>query len=222
MLSTEMLLIVAGAAAVSLVGLLIFGAGRTRRAQLKKLSGMLGLKLEPDDSELRASGLVEVLPFQGAQTRCRNILRGEVRGAQAFVFDYAVNDGRRWRLSDPVVFFHPRKHLPRFELRPRTSSKDPRGLPFDDSPKFNEVYALSGSDEDLLRGLFQGDVLEFFERSENQSWAVVSIGEWLATAFWPLGERSRLLAPKEVLGFFEDAKEVLFLLTSAAAGRASS
>ncbi|KKM25929.1 hypothetical protein LCGC14_1590040, partial [marine sediment metagenome] len=39
--------------------------------------------------------------------------------------------------------------------------------------------------------------------------AVVAIGEWLATAFWPLGERTRLLAPKEVLGFFEDAKEVL-------------
>jgi hypothetical protein len=217
MLSTQGLLIVAVAVAVGLAGLLIFGSGRTRRAQLKKLSAMLGLRLVPDDSELRASGLVEVLPFQGAQTRCQNILGGEVRGAQAFVFDFSVNDGQRWRLADPVVFFHPRERLPRFELRPRASSKDPRGLPFEHSPRFNEVYALTGSDEMLLRGLFQGDVLDFFERSENQSWAVVSMGEWLATAFWPLGERTRLLAPKEVLGFFEDAKEVLFVLASAAA-----
>ncbi len=222
MLSTQVLLIAAGAVAVGLAGYLIFGARWRRRAQLRKLSAMLGLTLVPNDSEVRASGLVEALPFKGTRTRCQNILRGEVRGAQALLFDYAVYDGQRWLLSDSVVFFHSREPLPRFELRPRMSSKDPRGLPFDDSPKFNEVYALTGSDEMLLRGIFQGDVLDFFERSENQSWVVVSIGEWLATAFWPLGERTRLLAPKEVLGFFEDAKEVLFLLASSAANQASS
>jgi hypothetical protein len=191
----------------------------SRRAQLKKLSAMLGLALQADDSELQASGLLDVMPLQGPRTRCQNILSGKVRGAQAFLFDYAVNDGHRWRLSDPVVFFHPQESLPPFDFRPRASSKDQAGLQFETHPRFSEIYALSGSDESSLRNLFGCEVLDFFERSENQSWAVVSTGEWLATAFWPLGERTRLLAPKEVLGFFEDAKEVLFILTNAAAKR---
>jgi hypothetical protein len=189
----------------------------SRRAQLKKLSTMLGLTLAPDDSELQASGLLDIMPLKGPRTRCQNILSGKVRGSQAFLFDYAVNDGHRWRLSDPVAFFHPQEILPPFDLRPRASSKAPAGLQFETHSRFSEIYALSGSDDSTLRGLFGGEVLDFFERSENQSWAVVSNEEWLATAFWPLGERTRLLAPKEVLGFFEDAKEVLFLLTNAAA-----
>jgi hypothetical protein len=61
--------------------------------------------------------------------------------------------------------------------------------------------------------LFQDDVLDFFERGENQNWLVVSTGDWLGATFWPLGERRQQLQPKEVLGFIEDAKEVLVVLT---------
>lgn len=216
MLSTEGLWVIVGVVAIGLVGLLILGNSRRRRVQLTRLSAALGLTLESDDSELRASGVLELLLPEATASRCRNVLRGEVRGAEALLFDYAVNDGHRWRPSDPVVCFHPHQSLPRFDLRPRASSKAPRGLELDTNPKFSELYALTGNDDTSLCELFQYDVLDFFERAENQGWVLVSTNEWLATAFWPLGERKRLLAPKEVLGFFEDAKEVLFLLTTTA------
>jgi hypothetical protein len=182
-----------------------------RSHQLKKLSAFLGLAPEKETSVLKESGLLEAPWLKSDRARCSNILRGEVRGAEAFVFDYVKSSGGR---PDSVVFFHLREgSLPAFALRPR-GSNEPRGLELDSHPRFCEIYTLSGEDEKAVRGVFQGDVLDFFERAENQSWAVASSGAWLATAFWPLGERSKALHPKEVMGFVEDAKEVLVVLTA--------
>jgi hypothetical protein len=182
-----------------------------RSHQLKKLSAFLGLAPEKQTSVLKESGLLDASWLKSDKARISNILRGEVRGAEAFVFDYVKSGGGR---PDSVVFFRLRQgSLPAFELRPRRAD-EPRGLDLDSHPRFCEIYSLSGKDEEAVRGVFQGDVLDFFERAENQSWAVASNGAWLATAFWPLGERSKALHPKEVMGFVEDAKEVLFVLSA--------
>lgn len=185
-----------------------------RSHQLKKLSAYLGLAPEKEPSVLKESGLLEAPWLKSDRARFSNILRGEVRGAEAFVFDYAKSGGGRWPVPDSVVFFHLRQgSLPAFELQPRRAN-EPRGLELDSHPRFCEIYTLSGNDEKAVRDAFQGDVLDFFERAENQSWAVASNGAWLATAFWPLGERKKVLHPKEVMGFVEDAKEVLFVLSA--------
>ncbi len=105
------------------------------------------------------------------------------------------------------------KQLPPFELRPRISSKDDRGFEFESHPHFNEIYAVTRSDESTVRDLFKESVLEYFERAENQSWAVASKGSWMAVTFWPLGDREHVLTPKEVMGFVEDAKELCFLFS---------
>jgi hypothetical protein len=185
-----------------------------RRHQLEKLSTYLGLVPEPSVSVLDESRLLDAPLFKRDRARCSNLLRGEVRGAEAYVFDYSTSDGGRWHVPDSVVFFRLRQgRLPEFELRPRAAS-EARGLELGSNPRFCEIYALTGDDEKSIREVFEGDVLDFFERGENQSWALASNGSWLATAFWPFGERKKVLHPKEVMGFVEDAKEVLFMLSA--------
>jgi hypothetical protein len=183
-----------------------------RPHQLETLASGLGLKPEPEPKVLGDSGLLASPLLAHDRARCSNVLRGEVRGAEAFVFDYTRGDRRR--VPDSVVFFRLRqKRLPAFELHPRESN-EARGFTLESHPRFSEIYALTGSDEEAVRKVFKGDVLDFFERGENQSWAVTSTGEWMAVTFWPLGERTQLLHPKEVMGFVEDAKEVLFVLSA--------
>ncbi len=185
MASTQMLWLALAVGLVGLAGWFIFGARWKHRMQLKRLSAQMGLRMQANDSAVKASGLLDRGFLERKEARCQNVLRGEVRGAEALVFSYKVGRGQP---PDPMAFFHLReKSLPPFELRPRTSSKDPQGLQFDSFSRFGEVYALTGDDEGALRGLFKESILSFFERSENQSWAVASTGEWMAVTFWPFG-----------------------------------
>lgn len=213
--ATPLLWVALGALSAVSVVVLVWLGKRSRESQLVRMSAGLHLSPEHDESVLRGSGLLDAQILGREEVRCRHVVRGQVRGAEAFLFDYEVRIGRHWHPPDPVVFFHLKeKRLPSFELRPRMTSGEPRGLQFDASSRFNEVYALTGSDERAVRGLFRDDVRAYFERAENQSWAVASMGDWLAVLFWPLGERDKSLGPKEVLGFFEDAKELLFVVTA--------
>jgi hypothetical protein len=98
-------------------------------------------------------------------------------------------------------------------LCPRASSESPRGIEIESAPRFNEIYTLTGEDGKIVRDLFGKDLVEFFERAENQTWVVSSKEEWLAVAFWPLGERSHALSVKETMGFVEDAKELLTVVS---------
>ena len=213
-METTQLIWVVGGVAVIGVAATFFLSRKRRGYQLARLSVALRLRPEHDTSSLQTSGLLDTALLESASARCRNILRGEVRGAEVLVFDYVVKGGGRWHTPDSVAFFRLKdKQLPPFELRPRISSKDDRGFEFDSHPHFNEVYAVTGGDESLLRDLFKESLLEYFERAENQSWAIASKGDWLAVTFWPLGDREHILTPKEVMGFVEDAKELCFLFS---------
>jgi hypothetical protein len=206
--------VVGGGAVIGVAIVLVYLSRKRRGYQLAKRSVALGLHPDSDPSSLQTSGLLESTLLKSPSARCRNILRGEVRGAEVLVFDYMVKSGGRARTPDSVAFFRLKdKQLPGFELKPRLSSKDERGFEFESRPHFNEIYAVTGSDESLVRGLFKESVLEYFERAENQSWAVASKGDWLAVTFWPLGDREHILTPKEVMGFVEDAKELCFLFS---------
>jgi hypothetical protein len=213
---TVQVLLVGAVVAVLAAAAFCYLKPKSRGSQLATLSSGLGLSPEPDESVLKASGLLETPLLKRERFRCRNILRGDVRGAEAVFFEYSVNDGRGWRPPDPVACFRPReKRLPPFYLCPRASSESPRGLEIEAAPRFNEIYTLSGEDDGTVRELFLKELVEFFERSENQAWTVSSKGDWIAVAFWPLGERRHALSAKETLGFLEDAKELLFVLTAA-------
>ena len=209
-MGTAVFLVVLFLSALGIAAYFVLFPKWKRPHQLETLSSGLGLAPEPEPSVLRESGLLETPLLAHDRARCTNVLRGEVRGAEAFVFDYA----RGGEVPDSVVFFRLRQgRLPTFELRPR-EAHEPRGFTLEFHPRFSEIYALTGSDEEAVRNVFKGDLLDFFERGENQSWAVNSTGEWVAMTFWPLGERQRVLHPKEVMGFVEDAKEVLFVLSA--------
>ena len=200
----------AGMAALFAGWWFLAGWGLHRR-QLKRLGRSLGLRLERDTGAVEKSGLLRSPLFHDGSARCENMLRGRTDGAEAFIFDYC----RRGRTPDPVACFRMEKGaLPAFELRPRLRPADEPGLAFDSNPRFGDVYALSGGEEAALRRLFDGEVLTFFVRSENQDWAVVSTGEWLAVTVWPHGRRQRRLEAKQVMGFVEDARQVLRLLSS--------
>ena len=212
--TTQLIWVVGGFAIIGVAAALVFLFRRRRGYELAKLSVALRLRPEPDPSSLQASGLLDTALLESASARCRNILRGDVRGAEVLVFDYAVKEGGRWQTPDSVAFFRLKdRQLPSFELKPRVSSKDDRGFEFESHPHFNEIYAVTGSDESIVRGLFEESVLEYFERAENQSWAVSSKGSWMAVTFWPLGDREHILTPKEVMGFVEDAKELCVLFS---------
>lgn len=212
--TTQLTWVVVVGAVIGIAVVLIFLSKKRRAYQLARLSTALRLRPERDTSSLQASGLLDATLLESVSARCRNILRGEVRGAEVLVFDYVVKAGGRWQTPDSVAFFRLKdKQLPSFELKPRISSKEDRGFEFESHPHFNEIYAVTGIDESGVRGLFKESVLEYFERSENQSWAVASKGDWLAVTFWPLGDREHILTPKEVMGFVEDAKELCFLFS---------
>lgn len=212
--TTQLMWVVGGGAVIGVAVVLVYLSRKRRAYQLARRSVALGLHPESDPSSLQTTGLLDTVLLRNAATRCRNILRGEVRGAEVLVFDYVVKQDGRWLTPDSVAFFRLKnKQLPGFELKPRISSKDDRGLEFESHPHFNEIYAVTGGDESLVRGVFQESVLEYFERAENQSWAVASKGDWLAVTFWPLGDRGHILTPKEVMGFVEDAKELCFLFS---------
>ena len=188
----------------------LLGGGLVRRRKLNRLGRSLGLRPEKDTSALDESGLLKVPPLGPEPGRCSELLHGEVRGAEVFVFDFKGGSGA----GDPVALFKlgGGKTLPVFELRPRLRSSDAVGMAFESNPRFNDIYALTGEDEAAVRGLFAGEVLTYFERSENQDWAIGSSGKWLAVTVWPHGQRRRQLEPKQVMGFVEDAKQALFLL----------
>ena len=80
---------------------------------------------------------------------------------------------------------------------------------------FANLYTLTTDQEADVRGLFTDAVVAFFERAENQDWALVSSGGWLAVTVWPLGERSHRLEAKHLVAFVEDAKLVLSALGGA-------
>ena len=205
---------------VVVLGVLIFLGRGKRRWQLGRMASHLGFQRQSGEGLVKSAGLLDAPLFECEESRCENILSGEVRGIEALVFEYATRHKHRWRTPDPVAFFKlAEKKLPAFELRPRNSSSDPSGLPFTGRERFAQIYALSGDDEQALRGLFENDILTFFERSENQDWAVVSSGDWLGVSLWPLGKRPRALDPKQVVAFIEDAKQVLFLLTGTSGRR---
>ncbi len=213
-MTTVQVLLAGAVVAVLAAAAFFYLKPKSRGSQLARLSAGLGLSPEPNPSVLKDSGLLEAPILKRERFRCRNILRGDVRGAEAVFFEYSVNDGHGWRPPDPVAFFRPRKRrLPPFYLCPRASSESPRGLEIESAPRFNEIYTLTGGDDETVRELFRKELVEFFERSENQSWAVTSKGDWIAVAFWPLGERPRALSAKETLGFVEDAKELLTVVS---------
>jgi len=203
----------AAIAAVLVVAYFLTG-NRQRRRGLQRLTAPMGLTLQGSADALQTSGLLESSVFKREDGRSDNILAGEVRSAEVLVFEYSVREGNRWRIADPVAFFRLKESkLPSFELRPRSKSDDPTGLAFEGHDRFSDIYALQGSDEAALRALFAEQILTFFVRSENQDWAVVSKGEWLGVTIWPLGRRPYALEPKQIGGFIEDAKQVLFLLS---------
>ncbi len=189
------------------------GKGKRRR-ELRKLAGQMNLRPQPDGAALRSSRLLEQPLFRHEEARTENVFHGKVRGVETLVFEYCIRVNHEWKKADPVAFFHlAGKPLPGFELRPRNSSSAAAGLPFEGNQRFSDIYALTGNDEQAVRTLFQGEILSFFERSENQDWGVVSTGEWLGVTVWPLGSRTYALEAKQIVAFLEDAKQVLFLLS---------
>lgn len=184
----------------------------TRRGhQIQKLVEPMGLKPAGSDSPIEESKLLSAPLFTRDDARPEHVLAGEIRGFRAVAFEYAGPKGE----PDPVAGFAVAdRGLPTFELRPRLSSNDPRGLSFETNPRFGEIYALTGGDETALRRLFSAEVISFFERSENQDWGAVCKDGWLGITVWPLGERRHKLDPKQFAAFLEDAKQVLFVLAN--------
>lgn len=205
--------VLGGVLLLTLAGYFFLGKGKRRR-ELRKLAGQMNLRPQPGDVGLRTSGLLEQPLFRREEARTENVFHGKVRGAETLVFEYCIRENHEWKKADPTAFFRLEgKPLPGFELRPRNSSSDAAGLPFEGNQRFSDIYALTGSDEQAVRALFRREVLTYFERSENQDWGVVSTGEWLGVTVWPLGSRTYALEAKQIVAFLEDAKQVFFLLS---------
>ena len=117
-MGTALLIGVLVLAAVGVAAFFLLFPRWQRPRQLAILASGLGLVPEPETRVLEESGLLATPLFAHDQARCTHLLRGEVRGAEAFVFDFAR--GNRGQVPDSVVFFRLRKgRLPEFELRPR-------------------------------------------------------------------------------------------------------
>lgn len=102
----------------------------------------------------------------------KNVMYGQVDGANATVFDYAYTVGVKHptTLFQSVVLFElDDQSFPAFALRPEgvfdkmLSAFGYQDIDFPERPEFSRQYILRGEDEPAIRRIFDDRVLSFYE-----------------------------------------------------------
>jgi hypothetical protein len=214
---TVILVIVFAVVVVALVvGVQVFLKQR-RAKQMREVAASLGYEFdERGISVIDRLGEFALLSYGHART-ATSLLRTEVDGAKATVFDYSYDTGhdknRRTHLGSALLLESDRLDLPAFTLRPEGIGQKLMGLAsrqdidFQDNPAFSAAYLLQGQDEARIRALFSTDKLAFF--AQRRGLCVEGSGQKLL--YYRAGKR---LSPKMVQSFVEEGLEVLRLLAS--------
>lgn len=215
---------VAFVALIVVVLVLARRAEQKRREALRQVAEQLGMEFAEQADELANAEFAQFHLFQqGRNRKAQNLLRGRVGTGhdRELVFDYCYVTGsgkNRHTHRQSVAAFALGGHgLPDFEFRPENvlhkigAAFGYQDIDFPDYPGFSSRYLVRGKEEDAVRRLFDGTVLEAFENVRGIS--VEGGGGWLV-----IYRASRRLAPDKLADFLEEARR----LRSAFARRAGS
>jgi len=182
----------AGLAAVILLILLARGWFERRRSDaLAAASMQVGLSFQVEGEALPAQAMERFHLFTaGHHRRVRNVMRGSSGGLETVVFDYRYVTGsgkNQSRHEQTVAAFHLKPPaLPAFDVRPENILYKIAALfgyhdiNFAEHPEFSRRYLLRGADENAVRKLFSGPLVDFFmSLPREKNWSVEGQGEWL-------------------------------------------
>lgn len=184
---------VAGSA-VALILILLLARGwfeRRRSEALTAAAMQVGLSFQVEGEVLPAEEMARFHLFTaGHHHRVRNVMRGSSGGRDIVVFDYRYVTGsgkNQSRHEQTVAAFHLKQAaLPGFDLRHENilfkiaALFGYRDINIADHPEFSRRYLLRGADEDAVRSLFSGPLVDFFlSLPREKHWCVEGQGEWL-------------------------------------------
>ena len=153
---------------------------------------------------------------RGHSRRIHNLLSTDSFDRKSHIFDYTyvIGKGKDRRYRRQTVLFIDSKELglPAFTMQPEKLwhrltewLKITKDIDFESHPEFSEQYLLESEDEELLRYLYDKDVLDFF--TVNKNWHVEGINYFLV--LYSLNER---LHPKLIESFYNMGERLFNLL----------
>ncbi|MBN1477866.1 hypothetical protein JXA47_14020 [Candidatus Sumerlaeota bacterium] len=172
-------LIIAGVVVLVIAAIVIAKAMERRRTEaLAAVAEEMGYRFQPEVDKETLTPLSGFRLFsQGHGRRARNLMVGETTSIEMWCLDYRYTVGSGKNSStfrQTVVAFFPRGvRLPPFALAPENffhrigQAFGARDIDFDEYPVFSKSYLLRGEDEDMVRHVFDDEVIRFFEENLN-------------------------------------------------------
>lgn len=188
-----------------------------RSESLKGQARKLGMEyFEEDEFGLRKLLSDFSLFNRGRRRRIHHIMFREEVMRKTYLFDYTYvigkNNSRKYK-RQTVMFINARElGLPEFSMKPENLwdrltewLKINKDIDFESHPEFSEKYFLQAEDEDLMRYLFNQEVLDFFTVQKN--WYLEGLNYYLI--IYSLNERFH---PKILPSFLEMGDHLFELL----------
>jgi hypothetical protein len=162
---------------VAALAFMIFGhyQEKQRTEQMQTVADRMGFSFRPEDERSLGSRLRHFHLFsQGRSRKIRNVMRSEIDGIAATLFDYEYKTGsgkqNHTHRRTVVLLETERLRLPFFTLRPEglfhrlAGSLGYQDIDFEAHPDFSDSYLLRGPDESEIRERFGEEVLCYYER----------------------------------------------------------
>ncbi len=209
-----------GVAGIAVVAWLVSRRWERQRTEaLQRLCMMLGFSFSAEDPGLEHEAWRRLPLFQrGRSRRCKNVMRGTIRGLEAIVFGYQYTTGggqsSTTHRQTVAAFRLSGRALPQFSMSPESlfhrlgQMLGVRDIDFESHPDFSKRYVLKGKDEAAIRALFHPGLVQRF--SQGTPWSLEGGGEWLVT-YRP---RKRVRTD-ELQRFMEEAAELASLFAAA-------
>ena len=153
---------------------------------------------------------------RGRRRKIENIMHHSTFDRKTFVFDYTYvtgkNNSNKYHRQSVMFLNSKNLGLPQFSMKPENLwhqltdwLRITSDIDFESHPDFSEKYFLTSENEQLIRYLFDKDVLDFFTVQKN--WYVEGVNYYLI--IYSLNER---LHPKIIESFVNMGNKLYELL----------
>ncbi len=207
--------------AITIVGIVVFIAAlaamfaffdRKRRDAVLAVAQSMGLKFEAKADHLLGLEFGQLALFnKGHAKKATNLLSGAVEDIELRIFDYqyTIGGGRNssTHVQTVAVVTVRERNLPAFELRPEGLFHrigqifGYQDIDFADYPAFSKRYLLRGADEQAIRSVFTGELIEYLEQRELI--CIEAVGQYLMVF-----RHGKRVKPDKLAAFVETAFEV--------------
>jgi hypothetical protein len=168
-------IIVAIVALIVGIIILVKAMERKRAEAIAAVAEEMGYRFQPKVEKEALAPLIGFRLFsQGHGRRARNLMVGETSSIEMWCLDYQFTTGggkNSTTYSQTVVAFFPQGvRLPAFTLAPENffhrigQAFGMQDIDFNEYPIFSKGYLLRGEDEDMVRHIFDDEVIRFFEQ----------------------------------------------------------